>query len=41
VDSGAGQASPVRDGVRDGIAALASAHANLPRPRRAGRRIAL
>jgi carnitine 3-dehydrogenase len=41
VDAGAGRASPVRDGVRDRIAALADAHAGLPRPRRAGRQIAL
>ena len=41
VDAGAGRASPVRDGVRERVAALAEAHAGLPRPRRAGRRIAL
>jgi carnitine 3-dehydrogenase len=41
VDSAAGRASPVRDGVRERVAALAQAHAALPRPRRAGRRIAL
>jgi carnitine 3-dehydrogenase len=41
VDATAGRASPVRDGVRDRVAALAGAHAGLPRPVRAGRRIAL
>jgi carnitine 3-dehydrogenase / betainyl-CoA thioesterase len=41
VDSAAGRASPVREGVRGRIAALAGAHAELPRPRRAGRRITL
>lgn len=41
VDAAAGRASPVRDGVRGRIAALAGAHAVLPRPPRAGRRIAL
>jgi carnitine 3-dehydrogenase len=41
VDSGAGRASPVRDGVRERVAALAEAHAALPPPGRAGRRIAL
>ena len=41
VDANAGRASPVRDGVRERIAALADAHAELPRPMRAGRRIGL
>jgi carnitine 3-dehydrogenase len=41
VDSAAGRASPVRDGVRSRVSALAGAHAGLPRPERAGRRIAL
>lgn len=41
VDSAAGRASPVRDGVRDRVAALAQAHSTLPRPQRTGRRIAL
>lgn len=41
VDSAAGRASPVLDGVRERVAALADAHAGLPRPARAGRRIAL
>lgn len=41
VDAAAGRASPVRDGVRRRVEALASAHAGLPRPGRAGRRIAL
>jgi carnitine 3-dehydrogenase len=41
VDAAAGRACPVRDGVRERIAALADAHAHLPRPARAGRRIAL
>jgi carnitine 3-dehydrogenase / betainyl-CoA thioesterase len=41
VDAGAGRASPVGDRVRDQVAALATAHADLPRPRRAGRRITL
>jgi len=41
VDASAGRASPVRDGVRGRIAELAGAHAGLPRPGRAGRRIAL
>jgi carnitine 3-dehydrogenase len=41
VDATAGRASPVRDGVRERVAALAEAHARLPRPARAGRRIAL
>jgi carnitine 3-dehydrogenase len=41
VDAGAGRVRPVRDGVRGRIAALAEAHAALPRPPRAGRRIAL
>ncbi len=41
VDAAAGRASPVRDGVRDRVAALADAQASLPRPPRAGRRISL
>jgi carnitine 3-dehydrogenase len=41
VDAGAGRVTPVRDGVRSRVAALAEAHAALPRPRRAGRRIGL
>jgi carnitine 3-dehydrogenase len=41
VDAVAGRASPVRDGVRERVQALAAAHAGLPRPGRAGRRIAL
>ncbi len=41
VDSGAGRASAVADGVRERLAALATAQAALPRPPRAGRRIAL
>jgi len=41
VDSAAGRASPVRDGVRDRVAAVAQTHATLPRPPRAGRRISL
>ncbi len=41
VDAAAGRVSPVRDGVRARVAALAEAHAGLPRPARAGRRISL
>jgi carnitine 3-dehydrogenase / betainyl-CoA thioesterase len=41
VDATAGRASPVRDVVRARLAALADAHADLPRPPRAGRRISL
>jgi carnitine 3-dehydrogenase len=41
VDTSAGRASPVGDGVRDRLAALADAHAKLPWPERAGRRIKL
>ncbi len=41
VDAAAGRASPVRDGVRHRVETLAAAHASLPRPPRAGRRIAL
>jgi carnitine 3-dehydrogenase len=41
VDAAAGTASPVGDRVRGRIAALADAHAELPRPARAGRRIGL
>lgn len=38
VDAVAGRASPVRDGVRERVQALAAAHARLVRPVRAGRR---
>jgi carnitine 3-dehydrogenase len=41
VDAVAGRAASVRDGVRDRVEALAAAHADLPRPVRAGRRISL
>jgi carnitine 3-dehydrogenase len=41
VDAAAGRAAAVRDGVRGRVAALAEAHAALPRPARAGRRIGL
>jgi carnitine 3-dehydrogenase len=41
VDAAAGRASAVRDGVRERVQALAAAHADLPRPTRAGRRIGL
>ncbi|MBV9607061.1 MAG: carnitine 3-dehydrogenase [Solirubrobacterales bacterium] len=41
VDAEAGRAAPVRDGVRERLAALADAQAALARPPRAGRRIAL
>ena len=41
VDASAGRASTVGDGVRARVAALAEAHAGLPAPWRAGRRIAL
>ena len=41
VDAAAGRASTVGAGVRVRLAALAEAHAVLPAPRRAGRRIAL
>lgn len=41
VDAAAGRASPVREGVRERLAALAEAHAALARPGRAGRRISL
>jgi carnitine 3-dehydrogenase len=41
VDATACRAAPVRDGVRARLAALAEAHAPLPTPPRAGRRIAL
>jgi carnitine 3-dehydrogenase len=41
VDAAAGRASAVRDGVRERAQSLADAHASLPRPVRAGRRIAL
>ena len=41
VDAAVGRASPVRNGVRERLAALADAQAGLPRPPRAGRRITL
>ena len=41
VDASAGRAAPVGDGVGGRVAALAEAHAGLPRPERAGRRIVL
>ena len=41
VDAAAGRAAPVADEVRIRLAALAEAHAPLPRPPRAGRRITL
>jgi len=41
VDATAGRASAASDGVRDRVSALAEAHAQLPRPARAGRRIGL
>jgi carnitine 3-dehydrogenase len=41
VDTAAGRAAPVRGGVPSRLAALADAHDSLPRPDRAGRRIAL
>jgi acyl-CoA thioesterase FadM len=41
VDAAAGRAAPVRDGVRGRLEAVADAHADLPRPVRAGRRIGL
>jgi carnitine 3-dehydrogenase len=41
VDATAGRAAPVRDEVRIRLAALAESHAPLPKPARAGRRIAL
>ena len=41
VDAAAGRSAPVRDGVRERVEALAAAHATLPRPSRAGRRISL
>jgi acyl-CoA thioesterase FadM len=41
VDAAAGRAAPVRDGVRVRLEAVADAHAALPRPVRAGRRIGL
>ena len=41
VDAAAGRASPVRNGVRGRVAALADAQAALARPARAGRRISL
>jgi carnitine 3-dehydrogenase len=41
VDAAAGCAAPVREGVRERVASLADAHAVLPRPAHAERRIAL
>jgi carnitine 3-dehydrogenase len=41
VDARAGRSSAVGDGVRGRVAALAEAHASLPRPLRSGRRITL
>jgi len=41
VDAAEGRASSVRDGVRERVQSLAAAHAGLPRPLRAGRRISL
>lgn len=41
VDASAGRAAPVGDSVRGRVAALAEAHAALPRPERSGRRITL
>jgi carnitine 3-dehydrogenase len=41
VDSAAGRAAPVRDGVRERVAELAEAHSHLSRPARAGRRIGI
>jgi carnitine 3-dehydrogenase len=41
VDTEVGRAAPVREPVRARVAALAQAHAALPRPERAGRRIGL
>jgi carnitine 3-dehydrogenase len=41
VDTASGRAAPVREPVRGRVAALASAHASLPVPERAGRRITL
>jgi len=41
VDSGAGRACPAREDIRARIARLATAHAALPAPERAGRRIAM
>jgi carnitine 3-dehydrogenase len=41
VDASTGRAGPVREPVRARVAALASEHAALPRPERAGRRIGL
>jgi carnitine 3-dehydrogenase len=41
VDTAAGRAAPVRDGVRSRVAALAEAHKRLPPPERAGRKITL
>jgi carnitine 3-dehydrogenase len=41
VDAASGRAGPVRGRVREAVAALAEAHASLPRPERAGRSIGL
>ncbi len=41
VDAAEGRASAVRDGVLERVQSLAAAHSGLPRPVRAGRRIAL
>jgi carnitine 3-dehydrogenase len=41
VDAVAGRAAPARDGVLENVLSLAAGHAELPRPARAGRRIAL
>ena len=41
VDTAAGRAAPVRDGVRSRVAALAEAHQRLPPPAQAGRKISL
>ncbi len=41
VDTAADRAAPVRDPVRANVAAAADAHAGLPRPARAGRRLSL
>jgi hypothetical protein len=41
VDAATGRAGPVRGRVREAVAALADAHAPLPRPARAGRSIGI
>ena len=41
VDATTGRAGPAHDAVRERVASLTDAHAALPRPERAGRRIAL